>query len=1697
MKYSNRLTKHAAFLLILLPLTILFCQNVWAYPLPDTGQTKCYTYEWSTDSWSEGPCPQPGENYYGQDGNYLINPPSYTKLDSAGNDLPDSAASWVMVRDNVTGLIWEVKQNRDGTKNYADPHDADNTYTWYDSNPETNGGDAGTPGEGTDTEDFIAALNQANFGGHPDWRLPTIKELHSIVDYGSGPVINTGYFPWTVTKAVSNYWSSTTSADNTYYAWGVYFYNGSIGILDDGCSKSDGHYVRAVRGGQSGSFDHLVINGDGTVTDTASGLMWQQATESGNNWADAVSYCEDLSLAGYTDWRLPNANELPSIVEYRRSVGPVINTSAFPDAVSSYYWSSTTSAGNTNDAWRVNFGEGHEGADGKNDRADYVRAVRGGQNRLTGHLFVFSPKQGATWVGGETETITWETQGIAGNVSISISRQGGKSGTFDTIVESTENDGTFDWEVSGTKSVNCVIQITPIDDTTKGTTQGLFTISGSPTAVTGSATLGTSDSATLNGTVSPNGASTTVVFEWGTDDSYGNEVTATQSPLTGATDQSVSTGITGLNPGITYHFRVKAVNSLGTTYGSDQTFTTPAAAPSATTDAASAIAANSATLNGQVNPNGASTTVTFEYGLTTEYGNSVTAAESPLPNTANQGVSSDLTGLTSGQTYHYRVKAVNSVGTTYGSDQTFTTESTAPGAETGSASGLTSNSATLSGTINAHGDSTTVTFEYGTTDSYGSTTTAAESPLTGVADQSVSAEVTGLNLVTTYHYRVKAVNSYGTTYGDGKTFTTLAAAPSANTEPASSVTSTSAVLNGQVNPNGASTTVTFEYGLDTSYGDSLTATQSPVSGTVSQGVSAGLTSLTPGQTYHFRTKASNSVGTTYGSDQTFTASSTAPSASTGSATSITSSSAILNGSVNAHGKETTVTFEYGLDTSYGQTASASQSPVSGAADQAVTADISGLNLAATYHYRVKAVNGNGTTYGEDKTFTTSATAPTATTGSATSVTSNSATLNGTVNPSGASTAVTFEYGTTTSYGSTATATQSPLTGTTAQSVSAGLAGLAAETTYHFRVKTTNSVGTTYGNDLSFKTSVTPISVNLDNAKVVYVDENNILKKISDDGTVSSVLNTDAAVENILSTESGSLFIVFQSPQRFSDGYDYLLAKAVPVTNTISGIDTDLSSILWDVGNYGLSPGIQSDSSENLYYLATQSGKTVLKKCDPDGSNIVNLINDNIDINNWLVRADSTVLLGGTTTSTDSQWLRKLTPENNLSTLAIGSVQFLLDFPDDRVYSGMWSGEYLGVYKLPVSLTSFVANTPYIGSSMSSQTPEYEVQDIISGHGATYVSAFREYNGASIRQYIRTTNGRMIVLAASTSNTLVQYYPTPEIIELTLIDKPTIIAKMSHLLLIAGTKNGVNKLVLYDPETSSEISLLNDDIEIYHLASLYDGYVWLDGLKFDGNRYVVGKIQITINLQSSGTLYRAAVRSVGSFQEMATLSDKPHDLVGLSTSIAAVSAQVTSLYPVNNAQCGQTSTLWAQVQNTGSSALPSNATGWFYVDGPGWSGTNWVGSASVSGLSTGSTDWYSFDWLIPSGASAGTYTYWAQVWADTAISDWSSPQTFDVLCGGIPGKATLVSPSGTITDSTPAYSWNSVSGSTWYYLWVDDSTGTKIKQWYSADQAGCASGGTCSVTSSTVLADGAGQWWVQTWNGSGYGPWSDAMSFTLQ
>jgi len=299
-----------------------------AAPVPDTGQTQSYT------------------DTFGEDSDHTINPQSYTKLDEQGNALPDGVLSFAMVKDNVTGLIWEVKTN------HGSIHGKDNSYNWQDAQ-----------------NVFITQLNELNFGGYSDWRLPTVKELASIVNSGRyDPSINADYFPNTRS---SRYWSSIIYTYNSDNSWYVDFDEGKV-LFDN---RLHPYYVRAVRGGQSSNA--FVVNGDGTVTDSSTGLMWQQETAGRMTWENAISYCEDLVLAGWSDWRLPNRNEIQSIVDYA-TYFPAIDTIVFPGMVwDGVYWSSTTSASNSGYAWFVCFEIGAILNYYSKSHTYYVRAVRG------------------------------------------------------------------------------------------------------------------------------------------------------------------------------------------------------------------------------------------------------------------------------------------------------------------------------------------------------------------------------------------------------------------------------------------------------------------------------------------------------------------------------------------------------------------------------------------------------------------------------------------------------------------------------------------------------------------------------------------------------------------------------------------------------------------------------------------------------------------------------------------------------------------------------------------------------------------------------------------------------------------------------------------------------------------------------------------------------------------------------------------------------------------------------------------------------------------------------------------------------------------------------------------------------------------------------------------------------------------------
>jgi hypothetical protein len=255
-----------------------------------------------------------------------------------------------------------------------------------------------TPGDKAKYAEAVAGANTFDLAGHDDWRLPTIKELYSLILFsgadvnpravtGSTPFIDTDYFDFSYGDTSkgeriidSQYWSSTeyvsTTMNDAATVFGVNFADGRIkgyprDIGPRGEPKQE--FVRYVRGNPNYGANNFVENGDGTITDLATGLIWmQQDSGKGMNWEDALAYAEELKLAGYDDWRLPNAKELQSIVDYTRSpatsnsaaINPVFSVTSITDegGETDYpsYWTSTTHASSDNtgrSAVYIAFGE--------------------------------------------------------------------------------------------------------------------------------------------------------------------------------------------------------------------------------------------------------------------------------------------------------------------------------------------------------------------------------------------------------------------------------------------------------------------------------------------------------------------------------------------------------------------------------------------------------------------------------------------------------------------------------------------------------------------------------------------------------------------------------------------------------------------------------------------------------------------------------------------------------------------------------------------------------------------------------------------------------------------------------------------------------------------------------------------------------------------------------------------------------------------------------------------------------------------------------------------------------------------------------------------------------------------------------------------------------------------------------------------
>ena len=315
--------------------TNIILPDISGYPIVGTNQTTYY------NNSTEISAPTLGEAFYGQNANYQGTTPSYHNNGDG------------TITDLVSGLMWSQTPDMDEDGDI----DVQDKMTY---------------------ENALDGATDYNIGGYTDWRLPTIKELYSLIIFsgvdpsgyegtsteGLIPFIDTNYFDFAYgdtdagERIIDAQYATSSMYVDGELLFGVNFADGRIkgyGLQMPFGPGEKTFCVMYVRGNSTYGENKFIDNGDGTITDDATHLMWMQDDNAeGMAWADVLSYAENFEFAGYSDWRLPDVKELQSIVDYTRSPGttnsaaidPVFNcteiTNEANEADYGFYWSSTT-----------------------------------------------------------------------------------------------------------------------------------------------------------------------------------------------------------------------------------------------------------------------------------------------------------------------------------------------------------------------------------------------------------------------------------------------------------------------------------------------------------------------------------------------------------------------------------------------------------------------------------------------------------------------------------------------------------------------------------------------------------------------------------------------------------------------------------------------------------------------------------------------------------------------------------------------------------------------------------------------------------------------------------------------------------------------------------------------------------------------------------------------------------------------------------------------------------------------------------------------------------------------------------------------------------------------------------------------------------------------------------------------------------
>ena len=548
------------------------------------------------------------------------------------------------------------------------------------------------------------------------------------------------------------------------------------------------------------------------------------------------------------------------------------------------------------------------------------------------------------------------------------------------------NDKTTDG--SGTGSFNSSIQgltrnttyyVRAYATNRKGTSYGdqysFTTTADLPTVTTTSVSSVTGSSAIGGGSITDDGGSSITArgICWSTSP---NPTVGDNHTTNGSGTGTFTGNMTGLTGGTTYYVRAYATNSAGTGYGDQVSFTTSANSPVVTTSAVSNITSTSATCGGNVTSSGGSSV--SGRGVCWSTSSNPSIYDNHTTNGSGTGsFTSSLTGLTPGTTYHVRAYATNSIGTSYGTQVSFTTSATIPTVTTSSVSNITGTSASCGGNVTATGGASVTA--RGVCWSTSQNPTISNSHTTnGTGTGSFTSSIAGLTGGTTYYVRAYATNSAGTSYGSQMSFTTSTTTPTVTTSSVSDITGTTALCGGNVTAAGGASVT--ERGVCWSTSQNPTISNShTTNGTGTGSFTSSITGLTTGTTYYVRAYATNSVGTSYGAQVSFTTSATTPTVTTSSVSSITRTSASCGGNVTTSGGASVTSRGVCWSTSQNPTISNSHT-TNGTGTGSFTSSITGLSEGTTYYVRAYATNSAGTAYGNQVTFTTGATTTGALTG---------------------------------------------------------------------------------------------------------------------------------------------------------------------------------------------------------------------------------------------------------------------------------------------------------------------------------------------------------------------------------------------------------------------------------------------------------------------------------------------------------------------------------------------------------------------------------------------------------------------------------------------------------------------------------------------------------------------------------------------